>query len=61
MMARVRTSDTIIVAWLDRFGRNFDEGVRIQAELTKQDIGIVAIRENINTAADSATAKLFRR
>ncbi len=32
LMARVRANDTIIVAWLDRFSRNFDEGVRIQAE-----------------------------
>ena len=39
----------------------FDEGVRIQAELTKLNIGIIAIREGINTADDSAAAKLFRR
>ena len=30
-MARVRHGDTIVVAWLDRSSRNFDEGVRIQA------------------------------
>ena len=52
---------TVDVAWLDRFSRNFDQGVKIQAELTKKNIGIVAIRENINTADDSAAAKLFRR
>ena len=61
LMTRVRPNDTVVVAWLDRFSRNFDEGVRIQADLTKQNIGIVAIRENINTADDSAAAKLFRR
>ena len=61
LMTRVRPNDTVVVAWLDRFSRNFDEGVRIQAELTKQNIGIVAIREGINTADDSAAAKLFRR
>ena len=61
LMTRVQPSDTVVVAWLDRFSRNFDEGVRIQAELTKQKIGIVAIGENINTADDSAAAKLFRR
>ncbi len=61
LMARVRPNDSVVVAWLDRFSRNFDEGVRVQAELTKQNIGIVAIRENINTADDSAAAKLFRR
>lgn len=32
LMARVRANDTIVVVWLDRFSRNFDEGVRIQAE-----------------------------
>ena len=57
----MRPSDTVVVAWLDRFSRNFDEGVGIRAELTKQNIGIVAIRENINTADDSAATKLFRR
>ena len=61
LMTRVRPSDTVVIAWLDRFSRNFDEGVRIQAELTKQNIGIIAIREDINTADDSAAAKLFRR
>ncbi len=61
LMTRVRPNDTVVVAWLDRFSRNFDEGVRIQADLTKQNVGIVAIRENINTADDSAAAKLFRR
>ena len=61
LMTQVRPTDIVVVAWLDRFSRNFDEGVRIQAELTKQNVGIVAIRENINTADDSAAAKLFRR
>ena len=55
LMTRVRPNDSVVVAWLDRFSRNFDEGVKIQAELTKQNIGIVAIRENINTAADHVT------
>ena len=60
-MARVRPNDTVLVAWLDRVSRNFDEGVKVQAELTKQGIGIVAIREGINTADDSVAAKFFRR
>ena len=50
-----------MVAFLDRFRRNFEEGVRIQAELTRQHIGIVAIRENIDTREGSAAAKFFRR
>ena len=61
LMTRVRSNDTIVVAWLDRFSRNFDEGVKVQAELTQQKIGIIAIKEDINTADDSAAAKYFRR
>ena len=61
LIATVRPNDAIVVAWLDRFSRDFDEGVRIQADLTKRNIGIVAIREGISTADDSAAAKLFRR
>jgi hypothetical protein len=52
---------TVDVAWLDRFSRNFEEGVRSQAELTRRDIGIVAIRENIDSREGSAAAKFFRR
>ena len=61
LMSRVKPGDTIVVAFLDRFSRNFEEGVRIQAELTGLDIGIVAIRENIDTSDGSAAAKFFRR
>ena len=32
LMFRVQPGDTIAVAFLDRFSRNFEEGVRIQAE-----------------------------
>ena len=60
-MARVQPNDTIVVVWLDHFSRNFDEGVRIQADLTKRNIGNVAIREGIDTTDDSAAAKYFRR
>ena len=61
MMTRVRPSDTIVVAWLDWFSRNFEKGVRVQSELTKKSIGIMAVRENINIADDSAEVKLIRR
>ena len=60
-MGRVQPGDTIVVAFLDQFSRNFEEGVRIQAELTVRDIGIVALRENIDTSDGSAAAKFFRR
>ena len=61
LMARVQPNDTIVVVWLDRFSRNFDEGVRIQADLTSRNIGIVAIKEGIDTTDDGAAAKYFRR
>ena len=61
LMARVQPNDTIVVVWLDRFSRNFDEGVRIQADLTSRNIGIVAMKEGIDTTDDSAAAKYFRR
>ena len=61
-MSKVRPDYTVVVAWLDRFSRNFDEGVRIQADLTKR-IGIVAIlvaiKEDINTTDDRAAGKLL--
>ena len=61
LMSRVQRGDTIVVAFLDRLSRNFEDGVRIQAELTRSNIGIVAIRENIDTRKGSAGAKFFRR
>ena len=61
LMERVQTGDTVVVAFLDRFSRNFEEGVAIQADLIKRDIGIVAIREQIDTREGSAAAKFFRR
>ena len=61
LMDLVQPGDTIVVAFLDRFSRNFEEGVRIQVELTGRDIGIVAVRENIDTSDGSAAAKFFWR
>ena len=61
LMDVVQTGDTIAVAFLDRFSRNFEEGVRIQADLIDRDIGIVAIRESIDTRDSSAAGKYFRR
>ena len=61
LVARIQPNDTIVLVWLDRFSRNFDEGVRIQADLTSRNIGIVAIKEGIDTTDDSAAAKYFRR
>ena len=60
-MARVQPGDTVVVAFLDRFSRNFEEGVAIQADFTRRDIAIVALREQIDTREDRAAAKFFRR
>ena len=61
LLSRLRPGDTLAVAFLDRLSRNFEDGVRIQADLTEQNIGIVALRENIDTSDGSAAAKFFRR
>ena len=61
LMARVQEGDAIVVAFLDPLSRNFEDGVRIQAELTRRNIGIVAIRENIDTREGSAAAKFLLR
>ena len=60
-MARVQPGDTVVVAFLDRFSRNFEEGVAIQADFTRWDIAIVALREQIDTREDRAAANFFRR
>ena len=59
LMEVVKPGDRV-VGFLDRFSRNFEEGVWIQAELPRGSIGIVAIRENIDTREGSAAAKFFR-
>ena len=61
VMTRLQEGDTIVVAFLDRLSWNFEDRVRIQAELTRRNIGIVTIRENIDPRERSAAAKFFRR
>ena len=39
----------------------FEEGVRLQAELTLHDTGIVAIQGNIDTSGGRTAAECFRR
>ncbi len=46
-----------MVTFLDRLFRNFEDGVRIQAELTRRNIGIVAIRENVDTREGRAALR----
>ena len=47
LMSGVQPGDTVVVAFLDRFSRNFEEGV--------------AIREQIDTRDGSVAANFFRR
>ena len=61
LMSRLQEGDTIVVAFLDRLSRNFEDGVRVQVELTRRNIVTVAIRENIDTREGSAAAKFIRR
>ena len=61
LMSRIQPGDTVVIAFLDRLSRSFEDGVRIQAELTQRNIAIVALRENIDTREGSAAAKFFRR
>ena len=61
LMSRVQPGDNIVVAFLDRFSRNFEEGVRIQVELIGRDIGVVAVRENIDTSDGYAASKFLKR
>ena len=49
------------MAFLDQFSQNFEDSARIQAELTQRDIGIVAVREQIDTREGSVPAKFFRQ
>ena len=61
LMSRVQPGDTLVVAFLDRLSRSFEDGVRIQTELTQRNIAIAALGENIDTREGSAAAKFFRR
>ncbi len=49
VMTKVQPNDTVVAARLDRFSCKFEEGVRIQAELTKQTMVSSPSRSGINT------------
>ena len=44
LMDHVRPDDIVVIARPDRFNRNFDAGVKVQGDLTKRNVGIVALR-----------------
>ena len=54
LMGRHQPKDTIVVVWPDRFSRNFDEGIRVLADLTNRSINIIAIKEDIDASDSSA-------
>ena len=61
LLERLQPGDTIVVCYLDRFSRNFEEGIAMQTRLLTNDINVVAIREDIDTRDENAGAKFFRR
>ena len=61
LLQQLHSGDRVVVVWLDRFSRSFTEGVIAQAKLTEQGIGIVSLREQIDTSDDSAAAQLYQR
>ncbi len=55
-------ADVRVIPGLVRTGNSASEDcVSIQVELTRRNIGIVAIRENIDTREGSTAAKFYRR
>ena len=60
LLSRVQPGDTIVVSFLDRFSRHFEEDVQTQAELTARDIGIVALRRTGNIGGLRYPAPAFR-
>lgn len=56
----IRPGDTV-VASLDRFSSHFEEGIAIEADLTRRGIRIVAIKENIDTRPGIDGAAFYRR
>ena len=61
LVERVQPGDTIVVCNLGRFSRHFEEGVAIEADLTRRKIWIISLQEGTNTADVSASAKHYRR
>lgn len=49
-MNALRPGDSVVVAFRDRFSRYFEDVERIQADLTRDDIGVVAILRRLASA-----------
>lgn len=52
MLAELNPGDTIIVAELSRLGRSISQIIRLIDDLIKNQIGLIAIKENINIPAN---------
>ena len=61
LLGLAQPGDTIVVSGQDRFSSRFEEGIAIQADLTRRGIWIVAIQENIDTRPDMEGAVFYRR
>lgn len=60
LMQRLTLGDTLIVYKLDRLGRNLSDMIRTHEKLIKNDIGIIAINDNIDTRKkDDMTTKVM--
>ncbi|HHH30579.1 MAG TPA: recombinase family protein [Polyangiaceae bacterium] len=57
LMAYARPGDTLVIAELSRMSRSLLHLLQVVQELEARDIGIVSLRENIDTS--SATGRLF--
>ncbi|WJE84476.1 recombinase family protein [Bacillus sp. DX3.1] len=49
LMQQLHPGDTLIVYKLDRLGRNLSDMIRTHEKLIKNDIGVIAINDNIDT------------
>ena len=61
LLGLAQPGDTIVVSGQDRFSSRFEEGIAIQADLTRRGIWIVAIEEDLDTRDGSPGAQYYRR
>jgi DNA invertase Pin-like site-specific DNA recombinase len=60
LMQQLNPGDTLIVYKLDRLGRNLSDMIRTHEKLIKNDIGVIAINDNIDTRKkDDMTTKVM--
>jgi DNA invertase Pin-like site-specific DNA recombinase len=61
LMGLVRSGDTIVTLFLDRVGRTFNEEVAILADFTGRDIGVISIRDQVDSRDAQASQRFFQR